>query len=614
MNRILYKADDLFKILSTSSSDDVITELPAYSITFYDDVELKYPRQSQDGVQLFSNIISDDFYPNDTDATDLENYQSGISEESRRYYCKIIVEKNITQDVAVGQESNVFTLNITKLFPTKTIDTYNITLLEKNERYTIYTTTFAIEKSDFVKDFDGNIFFSLDGKYSVRYAVPINIRINNSATSSLNQTTTDEVKKKIDSKSMLAQYYRNLTVAFSGFHYSDSFDFDFSDLSLVLSSNLFDTNSIIYETNTNEGVFFKFDLINGYSTNVLNHFALTLKNTDALYNPNTDTLFTLRLYLGSGETINVNTCEVFANTEEDYYNIVFKFQNLADFGYINYITIEIKTLNLSISGTYQITYMNFVAINRSTVFGAASFKSLANNFYTTSTPSGKELTVSSLRNNELVQNIGGFSLVQNIIEFTSDINYSIETEENKILLPEFAQILTINGFKQVDEVSTGDKIFHTNEYVNIKSIKTSTSESYELFETYDGDSFYLNGFVIKMPKVYQKFSRKILNKTTLIETSSFIKVNGLKCYLMTDGVNKFSNKKIALEANNTHEISSNEKIRLVVQSDKKISTKKINFIGKINNESLLELDQNIICTIKVTEDSVIKKVLVIDED
>jgi hypothetical protein len=539
----------------TPAEQPVFNEFPRYSITFYDDQDFKYKRQSVDGKPVLSKIISDDFYPFNLSYNDRTNYIAGRSNTLKVFFAKILVYKSISQD-SVGQTSNVFYLTRTQNLGNAKTVYYSVQCVEKNSQYTVYSSRIQLNNSDFINQFDGEAFFTLVGNFSVSLEYPISLTINNTATTSIIPTTTTPVYNTIDTKVNNLNFYSNVVVNFDYYQYSDSFDYDFSPLSITLTNETFSSEPVIYTTNTSSGTSIRFNFLEGYSIANLNNFALTLTNSSAGYNPNNDTLFSLTFRLSNGEFLSVNACEIFNNFETNYFNVVFDFNDVIWPGsYINYFILEIKTLTSVVTNPYSITYLNFVKESSSVnSLSLKSFSILSDNSTYTYNLLKEKVDVSSLNNQLVILNGGMFSTVEALLKIKDDSNFQITTQYGSIILPESALVKTENNFVPVFDLQKNMKVRYNDLLEPIISIKVMTSSFVTMIDTYDEEDYFLNGYLVKNPFFSKIVEREILGKKYYDVSFSEIEINQKNLQVKKDAKFSFSNEEIFLKENFSNEI------------------------------------------------------------
>jgi len=497
-----YPNKNAFKAFSFSPSEQtVFNEFPRYSITFYDDQNFTYRRQSINGKPVLSKIISDDFYPFNLSYTDRTNYISGQSNVLKVFYAKILVYKAITQDT-VNATSTVFYLTRTQTLGVSKTVYYSVKCVEKNDQYTVYSSRISLNNSDFVNQYDGEAFFTLVGDFSVSLNYPISLTINNSATSSISETTTSAVYNTISTSVNNLNFYENVPVNFDYYQYSDS----------VAS---------------------------------LYNFALTIANDSAGFNPAVDTLFTLTFRLSNGEFVSLNACEIFNNFVSGYFNIVFNFEGISwPDNFINYFILEIKTIT-TLTQPYEITYLNFVSeVNNVNTFSLKTLSVKNQSEQYVFNPNNQKLLLSNLENQMIIQSSDIYSTVDTLLSVKDEANYLISTQSGEIELPENALIKTESIFIPVFNLEKNTKVkFHEN-YETIKMIKVLPSSFIDLVDVYENTDYALNGFNIKNPFFSKNYERKILNKKQYNSELKSLSINNNIFQLLSDKKYAFIQKEI----------------------------------------------------------------------
>lgn len=505
-------------------------------MSFYDDQNFTYLRQSNEGKAILSKIISDNFYPYNLSNEDRTNYITGQSNNLKIIFVKILVFKSVSQDT-VGTTSKLFYL--TKTQSTGEIETvyYTIRCVAKDERATTYSARISLQNSDFISNIDGETLFSLVGDFNVSLSYPVNITIDNAASTSIPQTTTTPVYQTVATKLNTINYYENVFTNYSYFEYSNDFNFNFQGVNLVVNNNLFSTNNTIYTTTSSSGVSLRLNFPTPLAFSGLSAFGLTLKNTDVNYNPENNTSFTIYFRSNTGAFFTVNACEFLQNSTSGYYNIVFDFENSIFPGsFINYLILEIKTTNSSISGNYQITYMNF--IRKAPNVSGFAFRSLSvqNNEYQTQSPFDESIEVDALYDHSLIKSSDLYSTVESLIQVEENSNYEITTAPSSVVIPENYYLKTNSGY-MIAELLTKQNILIVNDKPEqILSIKILPPSKLELIDIYENSDYVLNGFYVKNPIGSFNFSKGVLaSKKTSYEDFAYIQVDGAKYFLKKIG-------------------------------------------------------------------------------
>jgi len=556
-----YPNKNVFKTFSfTPAEQNVFNEFPRYSITFYDDENFAYRRQSFNGRPILSKIISDDFYPFNLSLSDRTNYISGQSNVLKVFFAKILVHKAMPQD-SVGKNSNVFFLTRTQTLGTSKTIYYTVKCVEKNDQFTVYSSRISLNNSDFVNQSDGETFFTLVGDFSVSLNYPINLTINNSASTSIAENTTTPVYNTISTSVNNLNFYETVVVDFDYFQYSDSFNYNFSPLTLTLNDNIFSSTPVIYTTNTSTGTSIRFNFLTGYSVNNIKNFGLTLANSSTNYNPATDTLFVLTFRLDNGEFVTFNGCEIFNNIQSGFYNIVFDFIDVAWPGsFINYFILEIKTITSNVSSSYQITFLNFIKeVNNVNAFAIKTFsqESAQNNF--TLQPNNESLLFENLKNKLLIKSSEIFSTVESLIKVKHDTSFLITTESSSIILPENSLIKTENIYVPIFDLNKNTKVKVFDTFESILTIKTSPSNYVELIDTYEDSDYILNGFQIKNPIYSKQIERKFLPSQEPSTQNKTIKINENIFSLTLSESFGFINRNVNFSGSVTNEIQIEDK-------------------------------------------------------
>jgi hypothetical protein len=613
-----YPKKSAFKTLSfTPTEQAVLNEFPRYSISFFDDENFQYKRQAKNGNQILSKVISDDFYPFNLSNSDKTNYINGQSNTLKIFYAKILVYKSIAQDV-VGSKSNVFYLTKTQsLGQSKTVY-YTVTCVSKNNNFTTYSARIPLSNSDYILQYDGETFFTLVGDFSVNLNYPISLTIDNSATTSISQTTDTPVYKTISSQNNNLNFYENVSVQFSYFQYSDNFNFDFQPLNITLSNNLFSNTSTILTTNTSNGTSIRFNFLTGYNFSALKFFGLTLKNTSLNYDPTTDTQFLLNFKTNDDNFVIIDACKIFSNSNTNYFNVVFDFEDVVfTNNFLNYLILEIKSLNTSVTNSYEISYMNFMkktgSSNTFSVKALSETKNI-NNF--TIDPQGKKIFLNDLTKNSIISSNEIYSKVDCVIEIEDEANYEIVTKSGTIILPESCLIKTEKIYVPVFNLEKNSKIQYLNSYENVEVIKILPPEKLQLIDLDDNSDYVLNGFNIKNPFYLKKIQRKLLNN--IKKQTDYILINEKEIL-----VNKYANygllnENVILKEKNLLSFGFNvSEVRFSVKSAMPVMIENSNnFSFIINDDFIILKNKNDLSQVvlKCKSSLVIKKMLIIYAD
>jgi len=592
VNFLYPKKNNIFKT-AQYSSQIVSNDLPKYSISVYDDSLFKYKRQSKNGSQILSNIISDDFFPKEISSENKTNYIEGVSGASKIFYLKILVNKPIAED-SPGNYSKIFYLAKTQIFGSISTVYYSVRCIEKNQNFTVYTSVISIKKSDFVTQFDGEVFLNLVGDYDVEIQIPIDLQINNSASSSISQVSS-AVPQTLSATANYSAYFQTFPVTFDYYEYSDNRDFNYQYINLNLTNSLFSTTNPLIISKLSSGISLRLTFSGSYNISDFNYFGLTITNSDPNYNPNADTIFKLVFTTVENEIISVEECKILSNINSGYYNVIFKLVNIEpNLNNLNYVVIQIISTR-TLTQSYTISYLNF--INPITV-GAFSAKSINNsNEYELFTfdPCNNLLNINQLKNQELIQSNNLFSTVETLLEVKDEIVYEIITQSGEILLPENAMIFTENDFLPVYSINKKTLIFYNKVLEPIKSIKIKPPKILKLIDVYENDNYILNGFCIKNPLFLKNFNRIFLERIDSRKIDNF-QINSVKYFLtLTEKYSYFSENILLQEKNNLFEFSPKKKtVEMLLSANSEVLVQgktKQKIIGT-NRKLLIEIDEN----------------------
>lgn len=613
-----YPKKNNFKTLSfTPSEQTILNEIPRYSLSFYDDQNFTYKRQSKNGRQILSKVISDDFYPFNLSSSDRTNYINGQENNLKVFFVKILVYKSIVQDT-IGQTSNVFYLTRTQSLGQYKTVYYLVTCIGKNDNFTTYSAKIPLKNSDYIFQYDGETFFTLVGDYSVSLSYPISLTINNSASTSISQTTNTPVFKTISSQNNNLNFFENVTTAFNYFQYSDSFDFDFQPLNITLSNNLFNTVSTIYTTNNNQGTSIRFNFLKGYNFSTLKYFGLTIKNTSLNYNPANDTQFLLNFKTSDENFTIIDACSIFENASAGFFNVIFDFDNVVfPSNILNYLILEIKTSSGLVTDSYQISYMNFIKkVANTSSFSVKSLNTTKNLNNFTLNPVKRELSFESLSKQTILLSDSLYSSVDCLIYIEDEANYEIKTKSSSIILPESCLIKTDKLYVPIFNLKKNTSIYYFEKLEVVESIKILPPSKLELIDTDDNSDYVFNGYKIKNPFYLRKVERKLL--PVLNKEMSFIEINRERV-----AINKYDNlgwitEDLNLHSENYFYFPGNvSEVRLMFKSSSEVLFENSNnfSVDMINNVYILKNKNDLSnVVLKCKSSLVIKKMLLIYAD
>ena len=491
---------------------------PRYSIVIYDDPNFLYKRQSINGKQVMSNIISDDYYAFSPSNTDRVNYILGQNSQNKIYYIKILVHKQIIEDT-VGQISNVLVLSKTQTLGKSSTKYYGITCIEKNQLYTSYSTSISIISSDFINQSDGLVYLTLVGDYSVTYNYPLNLTITNNAPTTIPQQSTTVTPTIAVFPNNYSQYFKTSSTAFGLFEYSNTFDYNFTSQSLVLNTILFNTTTTGVFITGNTGSLIRLTPSNLSTIFNEQYFGVTISNTDATYSPSRDTYFYLIIRTKGGAIIKTEPSKILNNNVSGYYNVIFNFKNtIIGVDYLDYVLLEVKTRSTStITTPYQISYMSFITPADSS-FKVFSVKSINESYCLT--PFGDQIYFDDIKKNTLIKTSNFFSTVESLILVNDEIIYEITTQMSVIRLPENAMIKTDQDFLPVYSLTKSNTVYYNDSLISIEALRIMPPSECTLVDTYEDSDYSYNGFYVKNPlylKNFQKHFLGIINKSNYIK-------------------------------------------------------------------------------------------------
>ncbi len=605
MVSIFYPKKKGFKA-SALDSQSVTRGFPAYSISLYDDPEFIFKRQSINGAQILSNIISDDLYPITESSQDKSNYDIGFGTLSKLFYVKVLVYKNIAQDI-VDDYSNVFSLTKTQNFGNTNTVYYPIRCIAKNSAFTEYSATISLLNSDFVNDFDGYIYLNLEADYDFRISTSIGINITDSATTSLTQSATP-VTATIASKSNGKQFFTADNKTFKFIEQSNNFDFNYQAIVVNLTSSLFSTANVI-ATTPSTGSFFRFTFNNEETLSDLKYFAVTFRNVTPSYDPFSDTGFRIIFSDINGNKISFENCTILENKVSGYYDIIFTLHDVPDFTeFLNYMILEIQS-NVALTSSYEITFLYFLQKSQSTqAFTAMALKINLPDIYTYD-PLGSKIDSQELREGHLLQSSDLFNTVENIITCHKEVCYEITVDDFKVELPEFCSIKADTGYKIVNSISRSTPIYTINGLKTPKNIRVKPPRDIRILDVRSNSDYVLNGFYIKNPIYLKDLSREILPKINYSQ-ENFFRIDRKKYFFSEYTDLGFYEYDIILPENIIHVFSFPEKteIKMYLDNEEEILIK-TNFAQKIQPGKQTFTTSSNSFTMKSSKSIVVKKII-----
>lgn len=531
MVRIFYPVAKTFKLFSNFDfeTQNVVNNFPKYSISVYDDENFNYSRQSYNGTQIISMIPSDNSFSSSIlSDEDKENYLIGKNNSYKIFYLRIMVFKNIISD-SVDDLSSVFVLSMTKVFNDSKTKYYPITCIDKNQFYTTYKSVIYILESDFINNSDSKIFFSLVGDFNVILKYPLSISVTNSNYSSINQSSTPTTKI-ISSVTNSTQYFNVVNYEFQNSGYSDDTEFSFIDFVMPSFPSLFSTASNILVTSTNK-IFIKLSFDQGLTSSTLKYFGVTFKKTDTGYNPNIDSYYSISFRNKFGKLYRKDGCTVVNNSTTGYYNVIFNVKNL-NFSteYVDYVLIEINTINSSMVNSYEITFLSFLT----TDFSSFSFRALSNNvdnYITTNDPFLDKIEIDNLTYNQPLISIMGVGKANSLINVYPDLSFFIKTKNYESYFPENIY-LSVNGNDVlINDLKINDLIETISGPESVEKILIIASQEIKLIDTNDKQWYSYQGIFIKNPAFLQSFKRILFkDKFVFKKSNKFISINGNKFF------------------------------------------------------------------------------------
>ncbi len=525
MIRIFYPKQRGLSLLSNFEfgTQDVRNNFIGCSISLYDDEDFKYIRQSYNDTQVLSLIPSDDSFSfSGLDSDGALNYLIGKTEQYKIFYIKILVNKNIEFD-ELDSLSSFYTLSVTKVFGAVQTKYYPITCIEKNQFYTIYSSAVSFYESDFIENSDCKIIFNLIGDYNVTLSYPISISITNASYIPISQSSSASTKI-IPQSENTAQYFTMDDYNFLSSSYSNTSNFSFIGFSLPDSQNLFSNESALITSSSNS-LFIRLDFPEGVLESELKYFGLTFSKTDSGYVPANDSSFSIVLRNKLGKTYRKDASKIYNNSTSQYYNVVFKLKDLSfSTEYVDYVVIELITLDTSMTNPYIITFLSFLTTGY-TSFSSMSFSSLSKEF--TVDPFGENININDLQYNQPIGSINDICTANSIIKTKDQTSYTVLTGENSAILPENSYVISSdNKDILIEDLLTSDVIKTITGNEKVSNIIIGNSNNITIIDTNENNPYCLNGVYVKNPLFLQNFTRTLLkSRFDSKKTNKFISIN-----------------------------------------------------------------------------------------
>lgn len=398
-----------YQAQAANLSPSKVNYFPKYSISFYDDINLQYKRQSFNGKQVLSTITSDDFFSsNQILPSDSNNYINGFPEPTRIIYIQILVHASIQID-SIGNYSNIFILSLTKNLGNALTKYYSLKCISQNNFYTQYICAVSLSQSDFINNYDCQYYCSLIGDFNISLNYPIYLNVTNNNYSGINQSSNAQ-------KSFLSSNNSNQYFSIANYNFSILQNY------FPNTSTVFDTTNTYLTFSGNQNLF-NLNFNTAILASNLKYFGFTIYNSDLTFNPNTDTSFALTFRTQFGNLYRIESCTILKNFVNNYWNIIFNNKSITFYSeYVDYAILEINLNRSTLITSFQITFLSYLNTN----INYNSFSTL-----------NAKLTINELKNlnfKDLLKNKADVSffinetsqdLYENNDYYFNDINYII---------------------------------------------------------------------------------------------------------------------------------------------------------------------------------------------
>lgn len=532
MVKFFYPSSKGYSMLSSfaAATLDVKNTFPRCSISLYDDVDFQRLRQSYMGKQIVSNICSDEFFPYAT-SSEKQSYLIGSGDSYRVFYVKVVVHQHVASDV-VGQSSSFFTLASTTTFGGYRTVYSPLVCLDKAQYGTVYRGVVAFYASDFVNNFDGEVFLTLVGEFSVELEVPLNIAVENAVFAPISQTAS-ATPKIVSAVPNFLQYFQTVDVSILYADKSDDLNYDFVPFDFPASQSLFSTAPVIFSAGS-IGTLARLSFNEGIVESSLKYFAVTLTNAEAGYNPEIDTSFSLVLRNKFGKIYRKDACRILNNVASGYYNVLFQLSDL-DFSeeYVDYVMLELRSLNSNITQPYQVTFMSFLdtASDEYNVFTIAPM-AVGDGGHFSIDVFGNAVTIDEVKSDMPLQSLGDVVFSDSVLVFTDSSPIQIYTESHSAVLPESAFVFSESDPLSIFSLKKGDKIRTVSGLEEIQRILVRPTKQFKVLDLTDLGYYAYDGIFMKNPPIIKNYKRTLLGKKLARKkTNRFVEINGQKYVL-----------------------------------------------------------------------------------
>lgn len=531
MIRIFYPKQNGISLFSNFdfNTNEIRNNFIGCSISVYDDEGFRYVRQNYNDIQILSLLPSDDSFSfSELDTESILNYLIGKTEQYKIFYIKILVNKNIELD-ELNSISSFYTLSVTKIFGSVQTKYYPVTCIEKNQFYTVYSSSVSFYESDFVQNSDCKIIFNLIGDYNVTLNYPISISTTNASYTPISQSSSASTKTIPQSENS-AQYFTMDEYNFLSSSYSNTSNFSFIGFSFPDSQNLFSSESALVTSSSNS-LFIRFDFPEGVLESELKYFGLTFSKTDSGYVPANDSSFSIVLRNKLGKTYRKDASKIYNNSTSQYYNVVFKLKDLSfSTEYVDYVVIELITLDTSMINPYIVTFLSFLTTGY-TSFSSMSVSTLSKE--TTVDPFGENININDLLYNQPIGSINDICTANSIIKTKDQTSYTILTAENSVTLPDNSYVVSgDNRNILIEELLTSDIIKTISGNETVLNIIIGNHNNITIIDNNENRPYCLNGVYVKNPLFLQNFTRTLLkSRFDSRKTNKFISINDSKYFV-----------------------------------------------------------------------------------
>jgi len=603
-----------FKTLAQSEVPKQLN-FPQFSISIYDQFDgnnFYYKRQQINGAQILSTIISDDYFPVDPSGDDKKKYIEGIQNNSGVFYAKIIV---FSSQPDTNPSSYIFKRTFNDV-----ITISPMTLISKQEDYSVYWSIFSLPISDYISQLDGKIFFSVTRSFNIEISTPITINCSNGGmvTDFVSSGSSANILS-VNKTNVYSQYFNNSfllsQLSYSVFNYdtnssgvgylqttqnNPSFVFDPSQAFYNFYGSLFELQINFLNNGSPYGV--------NFVANKIYYFGCTLLTNDVLMNLKNASL-NLYLKTSYGKIYNIEPIVILQNqTNTSAYNFVFKFSNqntinspniaggnilLPDDNIVSAILkINLNTYPSSTNLFTTITYFNFL---NTTAVSAFSTLSQNDELHVYDIFKRRQNYFEIFKNYPLASE-NEYCLAESYLEVESEVAYKIKTQNFEVILDEFMTVFTNDGLVPVLNLTKKHFIKTIEGFENIEQIVAFTGKKIMILDTVQESSYYLNGILVKNPFYIKNFTRSFIpNKNYKSLNSNYsVTINGENFFAIDQNALLIFEINKNIQSNELSNIKINfvfEKMAIIFDDVEKINYK-IDAINYETHSSMIVLEKN----------------------